>query len=136
MIVFNNLFDVEVPRQILLQINQPDTEGWRKYNMVLVTNKKGDKLVEFEYSFSSFCIERFRGGINDLLEGKIDEFNFEPIEPAFSLKISRLDPDEFEMLCIVDISYIHNGPSTQTGLGVLIVVQNNELKSALEELNK
>ncbi len=38
--------------------------------MALVTNKKGDKLVEFEDSFSSLCIKQFRGGINDLLEKK------------------------------------------------------------------
>jgi hypothetical protein len=73
MIVFNNVFDVEVPRQILLQINQPDTEGWRKYSMALLTNKKGDKLVVFEYSFSSFYTERFTGPINDLLEKKIQD---------------------------------------------------------------
>lgn len=70
MIVFNNLFEVQVPRQILLQINQPDTEGWRKYSMALVTNTKGDKLVEFEDSFSSLCIKQFRGSINDLFEKK------------------------------------------------------------------
>jgi hypothetical protein len=73
MIVFNNVFDVEVPRQILFQINQPDTEVCRKYSMALVTNKKGDKLVVFEYSFSSLCTERFTGPINDLLEKRIQD---------------------------------------------------------------
>jgi hypothetical protein len=39
------------------------------------------------------------------------------------------------MLCIIYISYVRNGPAMETGIGVLIVVQNNELKSALEEIN-
>jgi hypothetical protein len=135
MIEFNNIFDIESPRQILLQIGEPNTEGWRNYRMTLVTNKLGDKLLEFEYSFSGLCIERLKGGLHDLLEGKTDQFNFEPLEPAFRLKLSRLRIDEFEMLCIVDISYVRKGPATETGIGIAIVVKADDLKSALAELN-
>ena len=135
MIVFNNIFEFEAPMQILLQIAEPDTEGWRNYRMALVTNKDGDKLLEFEHSFSSLCIERLKGGMNDLLERKTDQFNFEPLEPAFSLKLSRLASDEFEMLCIVDISYVRKGPATETGIGIAIVVKADEVKSALGEIN-
>jgi hypothetical protein len=136
MIVFNNIFEVEAPMQILLQIGEPDAEGWRNYTMALVTNKKdGDKLLEFEHSFSSLCIERFKGGMNDLLEERTDQFDFEPLEPAFRLKVSRLASDEFEMLCIVDISYVQKGSATETGIGIAIVVKADEVKSAMEEIN-
>ncbi|MTJ53641.1 hypothetical protein FJR38_13800 [Anabaena sp. UHCC 0253] len=135
MIVFNNIFELEAPMQILLQIDEPDTEGWRNYRMALVINKDKYKLVEFEQSFSSLCIERLQGGINDLLEARTEQFDFEPLEPAFRLQVSRLAPDEFEMLCIVDISYVRKGPATETGIGMAIVVKADEVKSALKELN-
>jgi hypothetical protein len=51
---------------------------------------------------------------------------FEPIEPAFCLKVSRLASYKFEILCIVDISYVRNEPAMETGIGVSIVVQNIE----------
>lgn len=135
MIVFTNCFDVEVPRQILLQINAPDSEGWRQYRMSLVTNNEGDKLVEFEYALGDLCIERLKRGMTDLIDRRIDKFDFEPIEPAFRLKISRSNLDEFEMLCIVDISYVRGGPATETGIGIAIVVKADEVKRALEEIN-
>jgi len=134
MIVFNNIFDIEIPRQITLQIDRPDSEGWRKYRMELVKNKAGEKLLEFEYSFSNSCIELLKSKIKNLLEQKTDRFDFEPIEPAFSLEISTFAPDEFKMLCIVDVSYVANGPATETGIGMVIVVSKTELKDALAEL--
>lgn len=135
MIVFNNIFKIEAPMQILLEIGEPDAESWRNYRMALVINKDGDKLLEFEHSFSGSCIERLNRGLNELLEGKINQFDFEPLEPAFCLKLSRLSSDEFEMLCIVDISYINKGAATETGIGMAIVIRADEVKSALAEIN-
>lgn len=135
MIVFNNIFEIEAPMQILLEIGEPDAEGWRNYRMALVINKDGDKLLEFEHSFSDSCIERLKSGLNDLLEDSSNQFDFEPLEPAFRLKLSRLSSNEFEMLCIVDISYIRKGAATETGMGMAIVVRADEVKRALTEIN-
>jgi hypothetical protein len=135
MIEFNNTYDIKSPRQILLDIFEPDDEGWSKYALSLVKNNAGEKLVEFSYAFSESCLERLKKGLIELADGKSERFRFEPIEPAFCLKITRLRSGLFEFLCMVDINFVEGGAATETGIGMLIAVKVDDIKAAIAELS-
>jgi hypothetical protein len=134
MIEFNNCFDIKSPRQICLDIHAPDEEGWRKYDLSLVLNQQGDKLTEFTYSFSDRCISRLKNGLTDLVGEKIEQFNFEPIEPAFCIQITRLRAGLFSLLCIVDINFVDGGAATETGIGMTIAIKADDIHAAIAEL--
>ncbi|AFZ25541.1 hypothetical protein Cylst_3391 [Cylindrospermum stagnale PCC 7417] len=136
MIKFANCFSEYAPLQIEILIQEKNSEGWRPYKMALVLDEKGNKLVEFEHTLSVECIERWQSGLSDIASQKIEEFNFEPLEPAFSVNISRLDSERVEMLWIVDISYVQGGPATETGVGFKIYVETDEVKKTVVELMK
>lgn len=128
-ISLTNEAGIDAPRRIDLEIEDPDDEGWRTYRMTLVANSSGDVLVSFGGSFDRDDALRLAGRLTDLLEAQADGLTFEPIEPAFSISVTRCDEDAFDLECIVDLSFVSGGPGTETGVGFRLRTSATDLSA-------
>lgn len=132
--LLKNVFDDDAPLHLSWDSGTPDEEGWCGYHMALVA--QGNSLLAFDGTLSTECIELLTTQLADLLASRIEEFDYEPLEPAFQLQLLRLDDDSFNLLCIVDISYINQGPATETGIGLSMVVNADNLQQWLTTLQQ
>lgn len=131
-----NKYFASSPLAARIEIGDPGTEGERPFELALTSDK--DKVVPvtackgtlFSNDISYLCT-----GLDRLARGELDTFRFAPLEPSFLLRAHLESEGSVELLWVVDQGMAENDFSTDTGIGVLMIVDAAVLASASNDLS-
>ncbi len=122
------------PLSISFDLGSADDEGWRKFGLTLERDR-GEAVSAISGALSSQCVARLSQGLEDLLGGRAQRFDYEPMEPAFSLRLETQADGRFRIACIVDEVFAAGGAGTETGVGLTLVADRSSIEALLAALD-
>jgi hypothetical protein len=120
-----------------LSIQAMQADGWARFTLSLTTDAAHSSVAaSCKEQISSSDIERLTSRLRAAASGASESFEFAPSEPSFTLRCKRLRTGEIETLWIVDHGMATSKYSTDTGVGVMMIVPANALTEFANAIEK
>lgn len=132
---FTNLYS-DIPKlEVLFKIGEFNAEDWALYELSFFQSGQ-EPLLRINQMLSRDCLELLYKRLNSILSEDSGSLEYEPIEPAFNLSLSRLNPEAVKILIIVDLGFVANKMATETGMGFQLHVNRKELKDNIRKIQQ
>jgi hypothetical protein len=115
--------------------SSPDAEGWRGFLLTLYADTQQERVVSSCVGqLSDRDYEQLLSGLEGLAGGNTSILGYNPIESTFLLRGTKQDDGEIELLWVIDQGNAENDYSTDTGIGILMVVDSSQIEEFLTNL--
>jgi len=139
----NQYFDAS-PLTVRFSITSPpDDGGWRDFHLAFYADALREGVVaSCTEQLATDDVERLAVGLRAIARGDAQALVFAPTEPSFILRATRRtgadeeqEPDDVEMLWIIDQGAVESNKSTDTGIAVVMVVRPAQIETFVTELS-
>lgn len=121
----------------------PDDEGWRAFHLAFYADALCEGVVaSCTEQLATDDVERLAARLRAIARGDAQTLDFAPTEPSFILRATRRtgaddeqEPDDVEMLWIIDQGAVENNKSTDTGIAIVMVVRPAQIETFVEDLS-
>lgn len=132
-----NVYFSVSPLTIELMITSPpDDEGWRTMRLTLFVGADRQHVVASCTGAVAYEFELLTTDLNELADGTSQSVSVEFHEMPFTIRGSRLATGRIELIWIVDVGDVESGVGTDTGVGMLVVTEPNELKAFVAQVER
>jgi hypothetical protein len=139
----NTYFDAS-PLTVRFSVTSPpDDEGWRDFHLAFYADALREGVIaSCTEQLSTDDVERLVARLRDIARGAAQTLVFAPTEPSFILRATRRtgadeeqEPDDVEMLWIIDQGAVESNNSTDTGIAIVMVVRPAQIEAFVAELS-